>query len=263
MNRLARGILSLSLFALFGAGALVLSAAMLILGRPDRCHPLLRWPWRALLWLFEAFRLVRVDRSGIPDCRGCVVVASHPSLIDVVILVALVPRVLPVAKHGLKGNPFVSLIVRNACLPDDETLPEVSRPYLEKGWNVLVFPEGTRSPASGVGRFRRGAMQVALRCGAPVVCVSLRQSRRILGKDQKPWDMGERTVVYSTACKGPMPAVCGEGESLHAAASRLAREMHDFCRGVPSAVQAPCGQQEGDLGSTALQDRHTGYSPGK
>ena len=141
MNRLARGILSLSLFALFGAGALVLSAAMLLLGRPDRCHPLLRWPWRALLWLFEAFRLVRVDRSGIPDCRGCVVVASHPSLIDVVILVALVPRVLPVAKHGLKGNPFVSLIVRNACLPDDETLPEVSRPYLEKGWNVLVFPD--------------------------------------------------------------------------------------------------------------------------
>ena len=229
MNRILRGCLSLSLFAFFGAGALVLSAAMPFLGRPDRCHPLLRWPWRALLWLFEVTRIVRVDRSGIPDCRGCVLVANHPSLIDVVILVALVPRTLPVAKHGLKSNPFVSFIVRNACLPDDETLPDVSRAYLEKGWNVLVFPEGTRSPASGIGRFRRGAMQVALRCGAPVVCVSLRQSRRILGKDQKPWDMGDRVVEYSTACMGPVPAVCGEDESFHAAASRLAQQMRGFC----------------------------------
>jgi len=229
MTRFARGFLSLSLFALFGAGALVLSAAVPFLGRPDRCHPLLRNSWRALLWMFEAVRLIRVDRGGIPSCGGCVVVANHPSLIDVVILVALMPRALPVAKHGLKRNPFVSLIVRNACLPDDETLPSVAGRYLEKGWNVLVFPEGTRSPASGMGKFRRGAMQTALRCGAPVVCVSLRQSRRILGKDQKPWDMGEGTVEYSTACTKPILAVREDGESFHAAASRLAAEMQEFC----------------------------------
>ena len=222
-------MLSLSLFALFGAGALVLSVAVPLLGRPDRCHPLLQKSWRVLLWMFEAVRLIRVDRGGIPSCSGCVVVANHPSLIDVVILVALMPRILPVAKHGLKRNPFMSLIVRNACLPDDETLPSVAGRYLEKGWNVLVFPEGTRSPASGMGKFRRGAMQTALRCGAPVVCVSLRQSRRILGKDQKPWDMGGETVEYSTSCTKPIPAVLENGESFHAAAARLAAEMQDFC----------------------------------
>ena len=231
MNRFVRGCLSLLLFALFGAGALVLSVAVPFLGRPDRCHPLLRASWRVLLWMFEVVRLIRVDRGGIPSCRGCVVVANHPSLIDVVILVALAPRMLPVAKHGLKRNPFVSLIVRNACLPDDETLPSVARKYLERGWNVLVFPEGTRSPAGGMGKFRRGAMQTALRCGAPLVCVSMRQSRRILGKDQKPWDMGEKTVVYSTSCTEPIPAVLEEGESFHSAASRLAERMRDFCLG--------------------------------
>ena len=229
MARVARGCISLALFAVFGAGALVLSAAMPLLRRPDRCHPLLRATWRVLLWAFETFRLIRVERGGVPNCRGCVVVANHPSLIDVVILVALAPRMLPVAKHGLKSNPFMSLIVRNACLPDDETLPSAARRHLEAGWNVLVFPEGTRSPASGIGRFRRGAAQTALRCGAPFVCVSLRPSRRILGKDQKPWDMGDETVVYSTACTGPLPAATQDGESLHAAAVRLSGEMHDFC----------------------------------
>ena len=231
LARIARGCLSLSLFALFGVGALALSVLMPVLGRPDRCHPLLKMPWRALLWMFEAVRLIRVERGGIPSCGGCVVVANHPSLIDVVILVALAPRMLPVAKHGLKRNPFMSLIVRNACLPDDETLPSVASQYLDKGWNVLVFPEGTRSPASGLGKFRRGAMQTALRCGAPLVCVSLRQSRRILGKNQRPWDMGEKTVAYSTSCTEPIPAVLEAGESFHSASSRLAERMRNFCLG--------------------------------
>ena len=225
MTRILRGALSLAMFAVFGAGALALSVLMLALRRPERCHALLRAAWCVQLWLFEALRLIRVDRGGLPDCRGCVVVANHPSLIDVVIMVALVPRTLFVAKRALKGNPVMSLIVRSMGFPDDERLPDAAKPYLEKGWNILIFPEGTRSPANGINPFRRGAAQVAIRCGAPVVAVTLMQSRRILGKDQKPWDMGRRRVVYSTDHSGPTVYAQRDGESIHAAAVRATAEI--------------------------------------
>ena len=225
MSRLFRGALSLAMFVVFGVGALALSLPMLVLRRPDRCHALLRAAWRVQLWLFEVLRLIRVDRGGLPDCRGCVVVANHPSLIDVVIMVALVPRTLFVAKHGLKRNPVVSLIVRSMGFPDDERLPDAARPYLEKGWNILIFPEGTRSPANGINPFRRGAAQVAIRCGAPVVAVTLLPSYRILGKDQKPWEMGSRRVAYSTDHVGPTAYAPRDGESIHAAAVRATAEI--------------------------------------
>ena len=216
------------MFGVFGAGALVLSAVMPLLRRPERCHCLVRASWRVVLWMFEALRLIRVDCGGLPDCRGAVLIANHPSLIDVVILVALVPKTLFVAKHALGRNPFLSLIVRSSALPDDERLPDVARPYLADGWNVLIFPEGTRSPAGGLGAFRRGAANLALRCGAPVVRVMMRQSYRILGKEQKPWDMGRSRVAYSTVSAEPLSFSRGSGESMHAAAVRATAELRSW-----------------------------------
>ena len=247
MTRFVRGTVSLALFALFGVGALFLSLFAALSGGPERCHRVIRASWRLLLWLFEATWLIRIETRGLARCEGCVVVANHPSLIDVVILVALVPKALFVAKHALTGNPFMSLIVRNAALPDDERLPDVARGYLEKGWNVLIFPEGTRSPASGLRRFRRGAANMAIRCGAPVELISIRQSRRILGKDQKPWDMGDRTVVYSLSAEGPVAYAQAPGESVHAAAVRAAEDIHERLAkalggGAEAEETAACGR---------------------
>ena len=47
-----------------------------------------------------------------------------------------------------------------------------------RGPNVVVFPEGTRSPESAVGPFKRGSFVLALEAGVPVVpAVADRASR--------------------------------------------------------------------------------------
>lgn len=45
---------------------------------------------------------------------------------------------------------------------------------LADGWNVVVYPEGTRSADGLPGRFRPGAAAMALSCGAAVVPVAVR-----------------------------------------------------------------------------------------
>jgi 1-acyl-sn-glycerol-3-phosphate acyltransferase len=53
---------------------------------------------------------------------------------------------------------------------------------LADGFSVVVFPEGSRSATGQVGRFRRGAFELAVRTGVPVLPVSLDGSQYILSK---------------------------------------------------------------------------------
>ncbi len=53
---------------------------------------------------------------------------------------------------------------------------------VEEGWNLLIFPEGGRSPDGWQQPFRGGAAYLARRTGRPVVPVHLHGSRQVLGK---------------------------------------------------------------------------------
>lgn len=228
-----RGAASVALFGAFGLGALLITPLMLVLRKPERCQPIVRTAWRIILSVFVGTRLLRIDRGNLGDISGAVIAASHPSLIDVVLLTALIPRTMYVAKASLRWNPFVTAIVRATALPDDATLPEKAAPFLAKGWNVLIFPEGTRSPDEGGLRpLRRGAAQLALRTGAPVSCIRLTASRRILGKHQSPWDVGDRTVTFALEQK-TFPVGRHVGPCLHAEAVRLTERMRAWLSARP------------------------------
>ena len=228
-----RGATSLVLFALFGLGALAISPIMIALHDPRRCQRVVRAVWIPLLWLFEFTRLIKVDRGNLGPINGCVIVANHPSLIDVVIISVIVPKTLFVAKHALLKNPFMATIVRNTSLPDDERLPDFALPHLEAGWNVLVFPEGTRSPRPGELReFHRGAAQLALRTGAKVACVGIGMTRAILGKRQTPWDMGSERVTYFFRADAPTQAKVDPGRGLRPQAAELTEELRRRVAGL-------------------------------
>lgn len=217
-----RGGFALALFAVFGIGSLLLAPLAIVLGRPDRCHPVVRALWRLFAWMCVHGGLIGIDAEGLRPVRGCIIAANHPSLIDVILVTALLPRTLFAAKHALEGNPFLGAIVRNAALPGDAGLVEAAGAYLERGWNVLVFPEGTRSPRPDApGPLRRGVAQLALRSGAPVVCVGIRLSRPILGKRQKPWDMGDGRAVYAFRSDGPVATNPDPSRPLRAQAEEL------------------------------------------
>jgi 1-acyl-sn-glycerol-3-phosphate acyltransferase len=74
---------------------------------------------------------------------------------------------------------------------------DLAADLLEDGWNLVMFPEGGRSP-DGWGRaFRGGAAYLALRCGRPVVPIYLEGTGRL-------WKRGKK-----------WPTVAGKGEGVH------------------------------------------------
>lgn len=92
---------------------------------------------------------------------------------------------------------------------------------LAQGWNVVVYPEGTRSADGWTSRFRPGAAALALSCGAPVVPVAVRGSYVAMPRGRS-WPAPGRPRVR-VLFGDPLRA--GPGEDAAALASRTQAEV--------------------------------------
>ena len=237
--RLARSILCAAFFLLFGVGGLVFSLMLLFPLPRSFARRTLKTSFRFFVWLGRATRLFRVDvslpdRQSLSALRGSVVVANHLTLIDAVILLSLVGDAVCVTKKAVSRNPFMRAVARNILIVNEGPIGVLScaRRHLAAGVNVIVFPEGTRTPALARERvFRRGAAHIALRSEAPVETVLISCEPPVLGKSQPWWDVGGRTVVYEVHYRGRISASLPSDQrkegTMRAYAAALTKMMHE------------------------------------
>ncbi len=76
---------------------------------------------------------------------------------------------------------------------------------LEQGGNVLIFPEGTRTPLSGEIKLRRGAANIAVRGLRDVTPVIVHCSPRTLTKGEKWWHVPSRKAEYVLEVRDDIP----------------------------------------------------------
>lgn len=126
------------------------------------------WYFKVFVNVMKAIRCIDVqveNREQLSHIKSKVVIANHPSLLDVVILFSLVPNADCIVKGALIENKFLSLIVRNLYIPNsipfDEQL-ERARLSMDEGNNLIIFPEGTRSKPGQPWEFKKGAARFAL-----------------------------------------------------------------------------------------------------
>lgn len=221
-----RGLGAVLLFAVFGIGGVGLIPVFLLVWNPAARQEIMRALWRIFVWMLNRSGLIRIDRGDLQSWRGTILACNHPSLLDVVIITSFVPKTLFIAKNSLRNNLFCAASVRALSLPADADLVAEAAPKLAAGWNVLVFPEGTRSPDERhMHPFKRGCAQLALRTGAPVVCLGARYSRRVLGKGQSVWDMGASCMQATFRADAPESFRGRPGESQHHAAIRVTETL--------------------------------------
>lgn len=142
-----------------------------------------------LLWLYR----YRVRWHGGADIRGHLVVANHPMLIDALFVMAYVPNVCCIVKPALANNPFTRLTIKAAgfiAASDDDLLTQACA-VLDRGENLLIFPEGTRNDYDDQLAFKRGAANIAVIAGCPVLPVVFYCAPRMLQKGQKWYQLPE------------------------------------------------------------------------
>ncbi len=92
---------------------------------------------------------------------------------------------------------------------------QIAADLVEKGWSLVMFPEGGRSPDGWGQEFKGGAAYLAKRCGVPVVPVHLKGTRAIAAKGSSRVRPGETEVRFGDAL---WPA---EGEDARRFALRI------------------------------------------
>ncbi|WP_454690690.1 lysophospholipid acyltransferase family protein [Achromobacter aloeverae] len=187
-------------FTAFGLGGLLLRLVVFpplrlfcpdLSRRQQRARGAIHWTFRVFIRLLVrtgilTFEFRGAERLGRP---GQMIVANHPSLLDVVFLLGHVANANCVVKHSLAANPFTAGPVRNArYITNDESLEMFDRAaeVLREGETLVVFPEGTRTPRGASPRFHRGACAIAMRGARVVTPVVIRMNTRSLTKGE-PW----------------------------------------------------------------------------
>ena len=145
---------------------------------------------RSFFWLM--FLPVSVDGiEHIQPKQSYVFVANHQSMFDVWLVYGWLPVIFKwLMKAELRKVPFVGtgckaaghiFVDRRNAKAAMESLKEVEKQLVD-GVCTVIFPEGTRSLNGEVGRFKRGAFQIALELGLPVIPLSLNGCFEVLPK---------------------------------------------------------------------------------
>ncbi|MCM1555793.1 MAG: 1-acyl-sn-glycerol-3-phosphate acyltransferase, partial [Bacteroides sp.] len=97
--------------------------------------------------------------------KPAVIIANHQSFIDILLMMALTPRLVLVTNGWVWKSPVLGPIVRYlGCFYTGngyEHVVEQLRGKVEQGYSIMVFPEGTRSEDGAIARFHKGAFLIA------------------------------------------------------------------------------------------------------
>ncbi len=231
-------------FALFGIGGALLAATAFPLlrvlsrsplERERRAQRLVHHSFRAFLGYMRGAGLSAIRVEGLERLRAPgpqLIVANHPTLLDVVVLVSLLPQLDCVVKQAAWSNPFMRGVIRAVgYIPNDSGEQLVARcsEHIAQGCSLLIFPEGTRSPEGGLGPLQRGAAHIALHTGQPLLPVSIRCDPPTLMRGQPWYDVPPRRMQFTLAVGDPIaPPTLAPGESRALAARRITAELRDF-----------------------------------
>ncbi|CUU56386.1 1-acyl-sn-glycerol-3-phosphate acyltransferases [Parafrankia irregularis] len=161
-----------------------------------------------------------------------IVVSNHSSHLDAPLLLCALPRkvrertaVTAAADYFFESTwrglstafAFGTVpIERRGGVPS--TLP---LDLLRDGWNLVVFPEGTRSQDGARGRFRLGAGYLAVTAGVPVVPAALRGAYAAMPRG-RAWPLPGRPRV---SVRFGSPIRAGDGEDVRVFTARLSAEV--------------------------------------
>lgn len=191
-------------FTVFGVGGLLLSLLVFPLqrllipeiGRRKKvARHTVHLGFRFFIGMMRALGIFRFDfrvEALLRQSHGKIVIANHPSLIDVVALISMMPNADCVVKAQLFRNPFVrGVILSTGYLnnSDPDSMLDDCAESLRQGNNLIIFPEGTRTTPGTDFNFQRGAANIAIRSKADYLALWISVQPSTLTKGESWFDI--------------------------------------------------------------------------
>jgi 1-acyl-sn-glycerol-3-phosphate acyltransferase len=146
---------------------------------------------KAIIYALPGIAFRVEGRSRLAALSGPFVFCpNHQSVADIPLLLTFLPLVKFFVRADVFSIPVMGLhlwlcgYIRVPKRGEPGTDPLLQAEFwLRRGCNIVIFPEGTRSPdIHRLLRFRRGAFELAQRVGVQLVPVAIQGTGRVLGK---------------------------------------------------------------------------------
>ena len=187
---------------------------------------------------------VKADVDSLRNKPGtCVIIANHQSNYDLFVFGNVVPyRTVCIAKKSLKWVPLFGqlfwlagnvLIDRGNAQKARRSMLTTTHTLQHEETSIWVFPEGTRNLGESLLPFKKGAFQMAIAAGVPIVpvCVSTYVTHMKLNR----WNSGD-ILIRSLA---PIPTAGLTMDDMPELMEKCRGQMVECIEAMDQALQQP------------------------
>ena len=163
-----------------------------------RYHQMIAFFMRLALKALPGVKFSLENKFGETFAKPAVIIANHQSHLDLLCTMMLHPKVVLLTTDWVWKNPMYGLIIRYAEFypVSDGYDKNVNRlkSLVERGYSVVVYPEGTRSITGDIQRFHKGAFQLAQALNVDILPVFVHGSNHVMPKKDFVLREGEIAV---------------------------------------------------------------------
>lgn len=211
-----RSFLMLISFSIFGIGSLAVGflafpfIRIFIKNNSKRLEvysKIVHSTWNIFVKFLQLSRVLKLnieDINSLQNIKNSIIVSTHPSYIDVLILLSLIPKTTCFVAPRLTENNFFKKIVDSMFLISGKTIEELKDDtikMIDEGFNILIFPSGIRHRENEYPKIRKGASLVALNAKKNIYPIKMHTDFDFLQIGQPFYDAGEKPVIYTIKCK--------------------------------------------------------------
>lgn len=229
-------------YLVFGVGGLLLSLFIAPLlyflpggksARERRAHKVIHISFKVYIWMMKGLGVLSYEIKHLEKLENSkLIIANHPSLIDVIFLISIVPNANCVVKGALTRNPCIRYVIKMAGYiinDDSDDLIRSASEAFAKGHALIIFPEGTRTVPSQPVKLKRGAANVAVRADVDITPVLIECSPSTLTKSDRWYDVPKKKVQFRIEVKDAISVRDYiESHNPSKAARRLTHDLSHF-----------------------------------
>ena len=193
LKRLIYTVLSLFVFVVFVLFLFTPFTLVYMLMGPNtekkryRFHCLIAGFMRTALKLLPGVKFDLLNPHGETFEKPAVIIANHQSHLDLLCTIMLHPKVVLLTTDWVWKNPIYGLIIRYAeyyPVSDgyDKNVERLKN-LVERGYSIVVFPEGTRSVTGEILRFHKGAFSLAQALKLDILPVFIHGASHVMPKN--------------------------------------------------------------------------------
>lgn len=163
-----------------------------------RLHKMLRDISHSLVRKFPGCKTIIENPHAVDFTKPALIICNHQSHLDIPVLLSVHRKLIFLTNDWVWNSSFYGKIIHNAeFIPVsaglDEVLPKL-RDLKERGYSIMVFPEGTRSADCSIKRFHQGAFHLAKELEMDIIPMALHGAGHYLPKNDFMFRKGMITL---------------------------------------------------------------------